>query len=261
MKKLRICCLLLCILLCSGCAGDKTKKEAAEVKETRAVAEIESAAAEKQAAANEAKTIVIDPGHSAVVAAGEEPVGPGASEYKAADTSGTAGVATGIPEYELTMAVSQKVRSELEAKGYRVLLTHETNDVPASCTQRAEVANQANADAFVRIHANGSEDSGAVGAMTICTTPSSPYAAELYGPSRALSDAIITQLSQETGCENDGVWETDSMSENNWSLVLVTIVEMGYMSNPEEDMLMADEEYRNRLAKGIAKGVEEFLAQ
>lgn len=205
------------------------------------------------------KLIVIDPGHSSVVAQGTEPLGPGASEHKAADTSGTSGVSTGIPEYELTLTISQKLKAELELRGYKVILTRETNNVPLSCTQRADVANGNNADAFVRIHANGSEDSSVIGAMTICTTPSNPYAAQLYDQSRRLSDCIINHLCTATGCENDGVWETDTMSGNNWSKVPVTIVEMGYMSNPQEDQLLSDEEYQKKIVLGITEGIDEYI--
>lgn len=204
------------------------------------------------------KTIVLDPGHSSVMPEGSEPVGPGSSEYKAADAIGTKGVSTGMPEYELTLIVSQKLRLELENRGYTVLLTRESNDVPVSCVQRADVANKAQATAFVRIHANGSENSEAQGAMTICTTPQSPYAAGLYSQSRALSDSIINHLCIAAGCENDGVWETDTMSGNNWSQVPVTIVEMGYMTNPQEDQNLVSEDYQNKIVTGIADGIDEY---
>ena len=62
-----------------------------------------------------------------------------------------------------------------------MVLTRESNNVPISCVQRAEVANNLNADVYVRIHANGSENSNAKGAMTICTTPNNPYNASIYG--------------------------------------------------------------------------------
>ena len=151
------------------------------------------------------------------------------------------------------------MKTALEAQGYTVLMTKETNDIAMSCVERAEVANSAGADAYIRIHANGSEDSLVQGAMTICTTPESPYVPNLYAQSRSLSDCIINNLCNSTGCENDGVWETDTMSGNNWSQVPVTIVEMGYMSNPEEDEKMAAPEYQGLIVQGIVNGVNQYF--
>lgn len=204
------------------------------------------------------QTIVLDPGHSAVVAAGTEPLGPGSNEYKSADAGGTAGVSTGIPEYELTLNIAMQLRQELTARGYTVLMTRESNDVPISCIQRADVANNAGADAYVRIHANGSEDSSVTGAMTICTTPQSPYVPELYTASRYLSDCILNGFCASTGCTNSTVWETDSMSGNNWSRVPATILEMGYMTNPQEDELLQTPEYQQKIIQGIANGIDTF---
>ena len=121
------------------------------------------AAEEEEPGERREEIVVLDPGHSSVVAEGTEPLGPGSSEQKAADTLGTGGVSTGIPEYELTLTVSQKLKSELEDRGYTVVLTRDSNDVPMSCVQRATVASDADADAFVRIHANGIDDSSVQG--------------------------------------------------------------------------------------------------
>ncbi len=205
------------------------------------------------------EVVVIDPGHSAVVSGTKEPLGPGSSEQKAADTSGTSGVSTGLPEYELNLRVAQKLKTELENRGYTVLLTRDTNEIQITNIQRAEIANDAGADAFVRIHANGIDDSSVQGAMTICITPDNPFYPELYSQSRALSDSIINEMCAVAGCENDGVWETDSMSGCNWSEVPVTIVEMGYMTNPEEDQRMATDEYQNLLAQGMANGIDAYF--
>ena len=242
---------------------ERKHKEEEERKEAqRAQEEEERRMLEEQQAAMNARgglTVVLDPGHSAVVAPGTEPLGPGSSEYKAADASGTSGVASGVREYELTLNISVQLKAELEGRGYTVLMTRESNDVPVSCIERANVANNAGAAAYVRIHANGSENQGAAGAMTICTTPGSPYASELYSASRNLSDCILNKYCEMTGCRSEGVWETDTMSGNNWSRVPVTIVEMGYMTNPQEDLLMQTPEYQSKIVQGIADGIDLFF--
>lgn len=220
---------------------------------------VEPASSEPKPADANALTIVIDPGHSGVVAEGSEPLGPGSGEYKAADASGTRGVSSGMAEYELTLAVSNQLKAELENRGYTVLMTRESNDVPVSCVQRANVANDAGAAAFIRIHADGSENQSAQGAMTICTTPQSPFVPGLYASSRSLSDCVISNLCEAAGCVNRGVWETDSMSGNNWCQVPTTLVEIGFMTNPDEDMLMQTAEYQAKIVQGIADGVDAFF--
>jgi len=205
--------------------------------------------------------VVIDPGHQRNANNGKEPVGPGASEMKTKVSSGTCGVVTRMEEYELTLILALKLEQELLSRGYDVLLTRRTHDVDLSNAQRAQMANDAKADAFIRIHGNAFSDPEVQGALTMCQTKKNPYNGALYEKSRALSEAVLDGLVASAQCQKRSILESDTMSGINWCQVPVTIVEVGFMSNPQEDRLLATEEYQNKLTMGMANGIDVYFGQ
>jgi N-acetylmuramoyl-L-alanine amidase len=207
------------------------------------------------------RLVVIDAGHQRKANLDKEPIGPNASETKIKVSGGTSGRTSGLAEYELTLIVAQKLQSILQQRGYSVIMVRNSHDVNISNSERAAVANNAGADVFIRIHANGSDNTSTNGALTMCQSSSNPYNGNLASKSYALSEKVLNGLVAKCGCKSLGVSRTDTMSGINWCKVPVTIVEMGFMTNPQEDMLMATDDYQNKLAAGMADGIDAYFAQ
>lgn len=270
MKRLQILVILCSILcLCSACGHFSSEKESSQ--EEKSNTEKQEATTEeiieeilssegKQKDTDKTYRVCIDPGHQDQGNNEEEPIGPGSSETKPKVSSGTCGVESGLEEYKLNLAVALKLKELLEKNDYEVIMTRTSNEVNISNSERAKIANDAKADAFIRIHANGDdEDSSKTGAMTICQTENNEYNGQSYAKSRKLSECILDAYVEETGCIREKVWETDTMTGINWCQVPVTILEMGYMSNKEEDMLLSSEEYQEKIVNGIYKGLENYF--
>ena len=202
--------------------------------------------------------IVIDPGHQLRGDNNKEPNGPGSTTMKARVTSGTTGVATGVAEYILNLDISLKLKAELENRGYVVHMTRSTHDVNISNKERAEYANSVNADIAVRIHANGAGPS-VRGAETLAPSAGNPYVSHLSKASISLSRCVINAYCAATGFSNRGVKTNDTMTGINWSSVPVTIIELGFMSNAEEDRAMQDAIMQNNMVQGIANGIDAYF--
>lgn len=238
MKRIISMC-LSAVLLLSLCATGAAKTAQAE---------------EKQ------KVIVIDAGHQTRAMSATEPIGPGSSQRKAKVTGGASGCVTHLPEYKLNLQVAKKLQKELVNRGYKVIMVRTKNNVRMSNVQRAKVANKYKADAFIRIHANSAGSSSVKGALTIAPASNNRYMTKANRKaSQKLSKKVLKVMCKTTGAKNRGVMYTNSMTGINWCKVPVTIVEMGFMSNPSEDRKMAKASYQKKIVKGIADGIDNFF--
>lgn len=203
--------------------------------------------------------VCIDAGHQATDDFSTEPLGPGSTEMKQKASRGATGGSR--PEYEVNLDVALKLKSELEARGYQVIMTRVTNDVHLSNVERAEFANKAGADVFLRLHCDSSELSSWNGFYGICMSEWNAYNAALHDVSRELCQMLAEETTKLTGAEafRGGVVETDTMVGINWCECPVSLVEMGFVTNPTEDKRLNDSVYQGLLAKGMANGIDRFL--
>lgn len=205
------------------------------------------------------KLIVLNPGHQKVQDKEQEPLGPGSEETKNKVTSGTKGVVTGLYEYELNLMVALKLEKRLLEEGFEVQMIRRDHDVSISNRERAEMANSWGADLYISIHANGSVNKKDQGILTIYPSKTNPFVAHLSDESRRISELLHDAMVEKTGAKPVGAVAMDNMSSLNWSKVPATIIEMGYMSNAEEDVLLSDETYQEKLVEGMVDGIKAYF--
>lgn len=290
-KKKMVCAtgiVMLCVMSLLGCQNQKSKEDK-PVQESEIPEELKIVTAEEpefqeeksaEKAEDESKDrevdttneerrdtaekkdilIAIDPGHQSpnVDMSAQEPNAPGSSVMKMKATGGTTGRFTGIAEYQLNLDIALMVRDRLIEEGYDVILTREDNDTAISNAERAVLANDAGADIAVRIHANGSENSSANGALMLIGSSTNPYVGSMYDASYRLAETVLHSYCAATGMQNLGIQLNDTMTGINWSQIPVVILEMGFMTNEQDDRNMADSAYRQNMVEGIVSGINTY---
>lgn len=237
---------------------DKTTSDQTDTDQDKKQDSAVSDVTTEEPAAN-SHVVVIDPGHQGQGDSTTELNGPGSSTMKARVAGGTHGTTTGVYEYQLTLAISQQLQAELEKRGYTVYLTRTSHDVNISNMERAQYATNVGGEIAVRIHANGVDNASVSGAMALAPSSANPYIAYLADSSWNLSKCILDAYCAATGMRNQGVSTSDTMTGINWSTVPVTILEMGYMTNPTDDVNMEDPAYQARMVQGIADGIDAYF--
>lgn len=214
-------------------------------------------------AAAAAPVVVIDPGHDLRANPVTEPIGPGSARRKIKDGGGTRGVATGIREADLALDVSLRLRALLRRAGVGVVMTRSrTAGASMGNVARARIANEARAALFLRVHADGHPTSSAVrGSHVLVPALRRGWTDDVYRPSRRAAELALTELGRTLGFPRRGITERADFTGFNWADVPVILVELGFLTNPTEDRLLAMPAVRQRAALGLCRGALRFLGR
>ncbi|PES46599.1 N-acetylmuramoyl-L-alanine amidase [Bacillus thuringiensis] len=202
--------------------------------------------------------VVIDPGHQQKANLNLEPIGPGATTQKYKVTDGTTGVVTKKREAVLVLEMAFLLKEKLEAKGIQVLMTRTSQDVDISNKERATFANNHKANLFLRLHADGSENPNESGFAVLTPAEGNPYTKEIYAESLQISQMIVNKMRENQQVKVNGIKFRDDLSGFNWSKVPGVLLELGFMSNHEEDKKLSDPQYVNSLLQSVTDSVDAY---
>lgn len=203
--------------------------------------------------------ICIDPGHQAKGNSQLEEIAPNSKQKKAKVTTGTKGVYSKKYESELMLEIGLKLKKALENKNYKVIMTREKNDVDLSNKERALFANKNKVDIYLRLHADGSENKDVFGASVLTSSTKNKYTKKVQKESERLSKILLEEYVKVTKAKNRGVSYRDDLTGTNWCEVPNTLIELGFLSNAEEDKKISSREYQEKIVKGLVNGIEKYF--
>ena len=174
----------------------------------------------------------------------------------------------GISEKSLTLAIQSRVKAKLEAEGYQVVTTR-TSDTYVDLTDRSRAANASESDIFVSIHINASGSSAAQGIETYYYQPYAEYPSRINAtyhanPTRLsmsdnLANAIQSSLINATGAQNQGV-KRQTFAVLRETTAPAVLLELGFLSNPQEAARLNTSAYQETLANAIVAGIKRYYS-
>lgn len=155
-------------------------------------------------------------------------------------------------EKDVNLAVAKYLKQELEANGATVLLTRST-DIFLELSERTNISNASDYDAFISIHSNAFNETSR-GTQTFYNSSVS-----FNGPqSKLMAKDVQASLTQQVGTYNRGYTE-QNFYVNRMNELPSALVELAYISNPNEEKLLASDTFRRSAALGIRKGLQNFF--
>jgi N-acetylmuramoyl-L-alanine amidase len=202
-----------------------------------------------------ATLICLDPGHGTLpsVGAQTEPIGPGSRLMKIKDGGGARG------EAPVALAIAQRTRTLLLARGYRVAMTRTTTGYRGGNIARAQFCNVRHAALMIRIHADGSTNTSMHGLSTLYPALHRGWTDDIYAASLRAARATQRALIHATGARDNGIVPRADLTGFNWADVPAILVETGFMSNPRESSLLRSSAYQDKVARGLVAGAAAFV--
>lgn len=221
-KAINTLCLTFCLFL-SACSTGKTRSPQAVKSQDTTFSHI---------------TVVIDPGH-------------GGHDGGASTLHGQM-----MHEKFAALSTSLMVRDYLRQKGFRVLLTRD-DDRFIPLKKRAGFSNEQAANLFVSIHYNAALTPTAHGIEVFYYNKGDPMRVEA---SKRLAQKVLDRVIGVTGARERGV------KHGNFSVIRNTVspailFEGGFLTNAGEAMKIRNASYQSKIAKGIAKGILDFVKE
>lgn len=168
--------------------------------------------------------------------------------------NGATGV-TGLKEKEVNLDVALKVKEKLEALGATVIMTR-SDDTFISLSERSRIANDAKADVFVSIHANANVNPAVNGTATYYYTPvdNSSLSAQRERLARFVQNGMVSNL---------GIRDIGIIKENFHVIRATTmpsvLTESAFLSNAEDEALLKESSFREKIAQGIVDGLTQYF--
>lgn len=205
-------------------------------------------------------TICIDAGHGKTTKSTnkKEPIAPGSKIMKAATASGTSGVYTKITEESLNLTVSNKLKKALSDRGAEIIMVRETSRCELTNVERTKLWNSSDADLTIRIHANGIDDSKVSGVLMMIPGDKYIKDKEMLKKSEQAGQYILNGVLKYTQAKSRGTIKSTDITGFNWSKIPVVLLEMGFMTNPQEDKLLNSDAYQNKIVLGIVEGLVKY---
>ena len=202
-------------------------------------------------------TVCIDPGHQRSTQIETVLAGPNFNTMKTTQVGMAKGVETKRMESQLTLEIGMQLRNALMQYGAGVVVTRTVQDTFVGMLERADIPNNLQADFVLRLHCNSRSGNERVQGIEVYCPLSSSYARAVADTDgyRALGETLLTAIQDATGMHKGQCTLNDTYVGNNWSMMPSFLVEMGYMTNFEEDLLLSSPVYQQRLVDGMVQGI------